>query len=166
MKRLQLLIFILLQVSILFGNESEVNHLDYYKKINHIEDLIAAEDFVAAEKEYLNLFEEYEPPFVADVMVAAQLSAFNKNYQNTIKLVELAFRRGVRKGCVLRLPAFNEFVKTANWNKLLGNYQIYRDFYYHSIDSVLLIQLCEMFKHEQENKHAVDALAIIESNYD
>lgn len=158
------LLFILLLPVIVVGQSSE--YMKYHKYINKADSLFGNEQFEDALNIYDSAFKEFEPAFVRDYLIAAQIATITNSDDRITFYLEKALKWGYPCDCVESLPIFEDYIKLETWETLKSNESEYRNIYASNVSLKLNNELSIRYRDEQDRKsQKVEYVQVVKSNY-
>jgi len=158
------ILFIILISNTVFGQPS--NYIDYHKLINKADSLFGNEQFEEALNIYHSAFEEFDPAFVRDYLIAAQISILTNSHDRMTFYLENAMTWGYPCECIESLPIFDDFIKSEAWEMLKSKEPEYRKLYASNVSLKLNKELSIRYRDEQDSKSQKDEyIQVVKSNY-
>ena len=137
-------------------SNAQANYLGYHSQIIECERLIVEGKYSSAIDKFETLFDQFSFLFLRDIKVAAELSAYAKDYRSVLKFTRL----GIKAGWTLKRIKKNDYIQSLTeypeWSKVLAEYETLHKIYLSGLNSQVKEQVHEMFKKDQ--KKALGAL--------
>ena len=149
----------------MFLPHQEIDFLDYHQKFIKIEDLIVNENFKEAETELEPLLKEYEPSFVKDYIILAQICLMNKDKSKSIIWLKKSMEYGAKLNCLKEIQFLNENITTDDWDKIKMESKDLKTIYYSKINISLGKSFNRNYQKEQDDKSEKSYRGVVNSNF-
>ncbi|WBL41559.1 hypothetical protein PBT90_12425 [Algoriphagus halophytocola] len=150
MKKLSLTLIL---IGFLFAStksKAQENYLNYHSKVIEYEKLIVEGKYTTAINLLDSLFKQFDFLFLRDVKVAAELSAFEKDYKSGLKFARLGIKAGWTLKSINKNGNLRSLRKQPEWTKLMSTYDSLHKIYLSRLNIQLKEQVHEMFKKDQK----------------
>lgn len=157
------LLFILLIPIAVLGQS---DYMKYHKFINKADSLFGNEQFDRALNMYDSAFKNFEPAFVRDYLIAAQIATITKSHDRITFYLEKSMKWGYPCDCIESLPIFKDYIKLEAWKELKSKESEYRKFYASNVSLKLNKELSIRYRDEQDRKsQKIAYIQVVKSNY-
>ncbi|WP_149304171.1 hypothetical protein [Pareuzebyella sediminis] len=137
-------------------SKAQENYLNYHSKVIECEQLIVEEKYTSAINIFDSLFKQYDFLFLRDIKVAAELSAFEKDYKSGLKFTKLGIKAGWTLESIKKNDNLRSLREQPEWARIMSTYDSLHNIYLSRLNVQIKEQVHDMFKKDQ--KKALAAL--------
>ena len=151
MKKLSLSLIFIVSLLVSTKSNAQENYLIYHSKVIECEELIVEGKYTSAINKFDSLFNQFNFLFLRDIKVAAELSAYEKDYNSGLKFLRLGIKAGWTFKSINKSKNLQSLKECSEWAKIIvSEYDSLHKIYLSKLNFVLKEQVHEMFKNDQK----------------
>ncbi len=141
------------------------DYFQYHQQFNAAMQMLAEENFQAAETQLDSLFAKFSYVFTKDYVIAAQVAMLNQHEEQAIHWLSQAIQGGYLKECIHSIPILRPLLNQTAGQTLIQQYDALRAHYLSRIRLDLLYHLSNRYVEEQMAKRSRAYIRIVEYNF-